>query len=1009
MIELPLFRDPVDISRLRERLAAGGGKQFWRSLEDLAETAEFRELVAREFPSQLPRWDDRQSRRHFLTLMGASLAMAGLAGCIRQPPEAIVPRVEHADHPPGEALQFATTMSRGGFGLGVLATSREGRPIKLEGNPLHPASLGATDAIAQASLLGLYDPDRSQTIVQRGTIQTWDRFLTMLAAETERLKSRRGAGLRILTETVTSPTLAAQLLGLLEQLPEARWHQFEPAGLDNVRAGCRLAFGRDLQPRWRFDRAAVILSLGADFLGELSGSVRYAREFVDRRKGSENGSGTFSRLYVLESTPTITGAMADHRWPVRPTHIEQVAEVLAQRLRSESLSAEQAGVPERWLNAVAADLREHAGRSIVIAGPTQPPQVHALAWSLNGALGDLGQTAALLEPVEARPESHAESLRSLVADMDAGGVETLVILGGNPVYSAPAALDFAAALAKVQQRIHLSEYEDETSFLCDWHVPAAHYLESWSDARAFDGTASIVQPLIEPLYTGRTAHEIVAILRGERGRTPLQIVQEHWQQRLGGENFAAAWRQALHDGIVAGSESPEVVVSFNPQPEARAIRGGAVASGSGSNGSSLELEFRPDPMIDDGRFANNAWLQELPKPISKITWDNAAYVSPATAQTLQLASGDVVKIELAGRSVEAPAWIMPGQADGCVSLTLGYGRTRAGRVGDNVGYSAVAIRPADGAFVAAGARVTKTGRRHALAVTQNHHSLEGRDIVHVVAHGETHVTGPTSGHGHTGELPNFYPDYEYQGHAWGMVIDQSACIGCNACTVACQAENNIPVVGREQVLLGREMHWLRIDRYFAGSLDNPATWFQPMLCVHCEQAPCEPVCPVAATVHDSEGTNNMIYNRCVGTRYCSNNCPYKVRRFNFLQYTDETTESLKLLRNPEVTVRSRGVMEKCTYCIQRISAARIGEKRTGQPLVDGDVVTACQQVCPTRAIVFGDLNDANSAVRKLKGSPLNYGVLAELNTRPRTTYLARVVNPHPELRDIAPAGQEAPG
>jgi molybdopterin-containing oxidoreductase family iron-sulfur binding subunit len=1001
MIELPLLRDSTGLAQLRA-LAAGGQRQPWRSLEDLADADEFRELVAREFPSQLPRWDDRQSRRQFLSLMGASLGLAGLAGCIRQPPETIVPRVHYAEHPPSQALEFATTFTRGGYGLGVLATSREGRPIKIEGNPQHPASLGATDAFAQASLLDLYDPDRSQTILHRGTIQTWDRFLTALASESERLAGRQGAGLRILTETVTSPTLAAQHFALLEQLPEARWHQYQPAAMDQMRAGCRLAFGRDVEPNWRFDRAAVILSLGADFLSELPGSVRYARDFSERRRKATHGEGDVGRLYVLESTPTITGATADHRWPLRPSQFEAVARALRTLLAGPggepASTASEAAVPERWLQAAASDLRASAGRSLVIAGPSQPPTVQALAWAINDALSNLGQTVTFREPAIARSESQAESLQSLVNAMNAGEVDTLVILGGNPVYAAPAAVEFAAAMTGVKLRIHLAEYEDETSFLCDWHVPAAHYLESWSDARAYDGTASIVQPLVEPLYAGRTAHEIVSILRGERGRTSHEIVQEHWRRQLGPGDFSAAWRQALHDGIVAGTESPEVTAAFNPQ--ALAERGSAGASGLGSNendASSFEVEFRPDPTIDDGRFANNAWLQELPKPLSKITWDSAAFVSPADAERLQLASGDVVEIEAASRSLAAPVWIMPGQAVGCISLTLGYGRTRTGRVGQNIGYDTAILRPASGAASISGARLTKTTRRHALATTQNHHSLEGRDIVRVVRHGADHAAEAAGQRHHAAELPNFYPDFEYQGHAWGMVIDQTACIGCNACVVACQAENNIPVVGREQVLAGREMHWLRIDGYFAGPLDNPAAYFQPMMCVHCEQAPCEPVCPVAATVHDSEGTNNMIYNRCVGTRYCSNNCPYKVRRFNFLQYTDETTESLKLLRNPEVTVRSRGVMEKCTYCIQRISFARIEEKRSGQPLADGDVVTACQQVCPARAIVFGDLNDAGSAVRAMKASPLNYGVLAELNTRPRTTYLARITNPHPDL------------
>jgi molybdopterin-containing oxidoreductase family iron-sulfur binding subunit len=606
----------------------------------------------------------------------------------------------------------------------------------------------------------------------------------------------------------------------------------------------------------------------------------------------------------------------------------------------------------------------------------------------------------LLEPVEARPENHGQSLAALVEAMQSGEVQTLVILGGNPVYTAPGALNFAEALTKVRLRVHLSEYEDETSFLAHWHLPAAHYLESWSDVRAFDGTATIMQPLIEPLYGGRSPHEIVALLLGQSGRTAHQIVQEHWRQRLGTSDFATTWRQALHDGVVPDTEAAEVTPQLVRDLDER-LGPPDVAAATGDRTPTFELAWRPDPTIWDGRFANNAWLQELPGPLTKITWDNAAWVSPRTAEQLGLASGDMVELSVGGRSLAAPVWIMPGQADGCLGLTLGYGRTRAGSVGSGVGHSAYAIIPVSAPWFASGGELQKLGARHALATTQSHHNLSGNTIVRAATYAEIqadpqHFEHAAHSH-HTGDLPSFYPSFEYTGHAWGMVIDQTACIGCNACMVACQAENNVPIVGKEQVELGREMHWLRIDRYYSGSLDNPATYFQPMLCVHCELAPCEVVCPVAATVHDSEGTNNMIYNRCVGTRYCSNNCPYKVRRFNYLQYTDTTTESLKLLRNPDVTVRSRGVMEKCSYCIQRISAARIAEKRAGRPLADGDVVTACQQACPTRAIQFGDLNDPASQVRRLKGSPLNYGVLAELNTRPRTTHLARITNPNPSI------------
>jgi MoCo/4Fe-4S cofactor protein with predicted Tat translocation signal len=993
---------PLSMDVLRERLAAGDGPRFWKSFEELAATPDFLALVEREFPSQLPRWDDQHSRRSFLRLMAASLAMTASAGCMRQPLEPIVPHVQYPEYSPSETLQFATAMTRGGYGLGVLATSRAGRPTKIEGNPLHPASLGATDAFAQASILGLYDPDRSQTVVHRGVIETWDRFLTELTASVARLRERRGAGLRVLTETVTSPTIGAQLLGLLDDLPEARWHQYEPAGLDNIREGCQTAFGRYLQPRWHIERASRIVALDANFLSDLPGSVRYAREFIDGRRIAA-GRDAMNRLYAVESAPTITGAMADHRLSLRPSQLGQLAGAILSRVRGRQDAARPEGVPEIWLSALVEDLTAQRGNSLVIAGPGQPPSIQALVWLINAALGNVGQTVTLHEPAEARPENQQQSLTDLVSAMQAGEVETLVMLGGNPVYATPAEVDFAEALTKVKQRIHLAEYEDETSFLCDWHIPALHYLESWSDVRAFDGTATIVQPLIDPLYGGRSPHELIAILRGQSGPSAYQLVQDHWKEALGEDDFPRTWRQALHDGVVPDTTSADAMVEL-------AQDAGASNTAAAVVTTSIEIEWRTDPTVGDGSYANNAWLQELPKPLTKITWDNASYISPRTAEQLGLVSGDIVVITLNDRSLEAPAWVMPGQADDCISLTLGYGRTRAGRVGTELGYSAYAIAPAGEAWFAGGATITKTGRKHRLATTQDHHSLEGRDIVRVASLAEFQADPKHFEHGHhSGELPNLYPRYESPGHAWGMAIDQTACIGCNACMIACQAENNVPVVGRDQVERGREMHWLRIDRYYEGSLDNPETYFQPMLCVHCEQAPCEVVCPVAATVHDAEGTNNMIYNRCVGTRYCSNNCPYKVRRFNYLQYTDTTTESLKLLRNPDVTVRSRGVMEKCTYCIQRISGARIAEKRDGQPLMDGQLVTACQQACPTRAIIFGDLNDPNSEVRRLKESPLNYGVLAELNTRPRTTYLARITNPHPKLTQEKQSSSQSRG
>ena len=968
---------------------ATGARGFWRSLDEYADSPEFQRLVEREFPSQLAVWNDPVGRRNFLRLMAASLAFGGLSGCTRPPQEKIVPYVNAPEQfTPGKPLYYATAMTRGGYGLGLLAESHLGRPTKLEGNPEHPASLGATDAAAQAAILSLYDPDRSQTIRHRGAIETWDRFITDISAQMRTVRQRGGAGLRILTETVTSPTLAGQIQSLLADLPEARWHQYEPAGLDNVREGARLAFGSYADTIYHFDRAEVVLSLDANFLADLPGSLRYAREFIAARRVA-SGEGSMNRLYVVESTPTITGAAADHRQPLRPTLVEPVARELATRLNVSGAAGNGAipGVPGEWLRAVVQDLSDHRGRSLVIAGPGQPPVVHALAHAINDVLGNVDQTLFYVEPAEARPENQLASLTGLVADMRAGRVEMLVIVAGNPAYATPAPLGFAEQLDRENLRVHLSGYFDETSILCDWHVPAAHFLETWSDARAFDGAASIIQPLIEPLYGGKTPHELLAVLQGQPGKSAFDIVQDHWQGALGENDFALQWRRALHDGLIAGSQSPAADVALQP-----------IDFGSPPQlPADFDVEIRPDPSLGDGRDANNGWLQELPGPLAKITWDNVAAISPATAQRLGIASEDVVEIRLGDLSLSAPAWIMPGQPNDCVSLTLGYGRTQCGRVGAGVGYSAYALRLPEPAWFATGATLHKSGRRHRLYTTQDHHSMEGRDIVRVatVDRLQRNLGHPTGAPHH--KLPTLYPEVPAEGNAWGMVINQTACIGCNACVVACQAENNIPIVGKDQVGVGREMHWLRIDRYYHGDLATPETYFQPMLCQHCEQAPCEVVCPVAATVHDSEGTNNMIYNRCVGTRYCSNNCPYKVRRFNYLQYADETTPSLKLLNNPDVTVRSRGVMEKCTYCIQRISAARIDAKKENRAIRDGEVLTACQQACPTQAIVFGNLNDPEAAVTKLKASPLNYGVLADLNTRPRTTYLARVVNPHPDL------------
>lgn len=988
----------IGVDAIRARTAYFGERHLWRSLEEASGTPEFEEYLQREFPSQLAVWEDPVGRRAFLKLMAASLAFAGISGCTRSPEEKIVPYVRAPeDLVPGKPLFYATAMPRNGFGYGVLVESHMGRPTKIEGNPEHPVTRGGTDVFMQASILGLYDPDRSQTVLRNGIIDTWDRFVRFTTTEMEPLRKSKGRGLRILTETVTSPTTVAQIKALLELLPEARWHVFDPIGRDNPTAGALLAFGQVVDTAYHVDRADIILSLDCDFLAGLPGSLGYARDFADRRR-VVTGNGSMNRLYVAESTPTITGASADHRIPWRPSSIEKLARELLSRTETDneqSLHNSSLDIADRWLNVVIDDLKRHRGASLVIVGDGQPPIVHALGHSLNQALGNVGKTITYIEPVAVRPQSNGSTIRELVADMAGSKVKTLVILGGNPVYNTPGELQFAEHLVKVVRRVHLSDFYDETSALCHWHIPAAHYLEAWSDIRAADGTVSIIQPLISPLYEGKTAHEMLSVLSGKPNRSPYEIVQTHWQQTLGGKDFGDRWRLMLHNGFVSGTNSAEFEVTLNRS----ALQDVATTVSAGEE-QTIDVEFRPDPTVWDGQYANNGWLQELPKPLSKITWDNVAAVSPPTAQRLGVSNGDVLEISVQGRSLRSPAWITPGQPDHCISLTLGYGRTRSGQVGTGIGYNAYALLPPGAAWFAAGT-VGKTNDTYAIATTQQHHSMDGREIVRVMTVDE--VKHPPEHNAHTlhaaSEQLSLYPGFKYEGNSWGMVIDQTACIGCNACVVACQAENNIPVVGKEQVAVGREMHWIRIDRYYEGEPENPDTYFQPMMCVHCEQAPCEVVCPVAATVHDSEGTSNMIYNRCVGTRYCSNNCPYKVRRFNYLQFSDETTPSLKLQRNPDVSVRSRGVMEKCSYCIQRISAARIEAKLGDLPLVpEGRVQTACQQACPTRAITFGNLNASQSEVRKLKSSPLNYAVLAELNTQPRTTYLARVSNPHPGSR-----------
>ncbi len=1027
-----LHESPMGLASVRAKLQSKTGKQYWRTLEELAGDPEFEELLHREFPRQAPsEWDDSVDRRDFLKLMAASLAFAGLSGCGRTPEQYVVPYVKQPDGMVlGKPQFYATAMPFGADAIGLLVESHEGRPTKIEGNPDHPSSLGATNVFAQASVLNLYDPDRAQTVTKFGEIQTWSLFVESGQAIAAETKGANGAGFRILSGIVTSPTIAAQVQSLLTLFPQAKWHQWEPAVGDGTREGAKLAFGSYFNTVYRPEKADVILSLDSDFLGSGPGHIRYAREFSRRRK-LNSPNDTMNRLYVVEPTPSVTGATADHRLPLRASEVELFARALAAKLGlggSAALPAEA----EKLLDAVAKDLQKHKGASLVVAGEQQPAEVHALAHAINAALGNVGTTLYYTEPVEAKPVSHLESLRELCNDIDAGKVDTLLILGVNPVYTAPHDFDFASKLRfdekrkskKIRTVIHVSSHFDETSELCDWHVAESHYLETWGDARAFDGTLSVVQPLIAPLYHTHSAREVLAAFGDKPGVSDYDSLRDRLKAANPSADFEKFWRKTLNDGLVAGS-------AFAPVSATPKFSAASLPAAITTPAAEIEFIFRPDPCVYDGRFANNGWLQELPKPVTKLTWDNAALISPKTAEKLQLAHkvawrggehgkvySNVIDIALSNSKVTAAAWRLPGQADGVVVLPLGYGRKKAGYTGTNKGFNAYAVRTSGALWTAAAptSAIKKTGEDYPLACTQYHFSMEGRQIL-ATGTLEEYRKNPNFANEHAEAPPkelSLYKgeaEFPYDRDKWAMAIDLNKCNGCNACVVACQSENNIPVVGKDQVMRGREMHWIRIDRYYEktaksatndlssddDSLFNPPTFFQPVPCQQCENAPCEQVCPVGATAHSAEGLNDMTYNRCIGTRYCSNNCPYKVRRFNFLRFQDWETPQLKLLRNPEVTVRSRGVMEKCTYCVQRINNARIESEKSNAPIHDGAIVTACEQACPTEAIVFGNANDQNSRVAKLKAQQRNYSLLGELNARPRTTYLAAVRNPNPEL------------
>ncbi len=1007
----PTKKGKLDLDAARDRIAGTNGPEYWRSLEELAGSPDFQEMLHREFPKGASEWLDAVSRRGFLKLMGASLAMAGMTACTKQPLEPIVPYVRQPEEVvPGRPLFFATAFTLGGYASPILVESHLYRPTKIEGNDRHPASLGGTDIFSQASILGMYDPDRSQTLTYLGEVRAWGSLVEAMRAPLNIQKSLQGAGIRILTPTVSSPTLADQLRSLLKVYPQAKWHVYEPVNRDNVFEGAKMAFGQPVETQYKLENADIILSLDADFLyAGFTGFARYARDFAKRRNPD---SGNMSRFYAVESTPSSTGAKADHRLPLRASEIETFARALASGLGSSSTGggSNAGGEPEKLVASVVKELQNHRGSSVVIPGDHQPPAVHALAHAINQALGNVGRTVVYTDPIDANPVNQSASLKDLVADMRDGKVDILIIVGGNPAYDAPADLGFADALksANIPLRLHLGLYQNETAELCQWHINEAHYLESWGDVRAYDGTVSIVQPLIAPLYDGKSAYELVAMLSGQPQMSGHDIVQAYWKTQHVGADFDVFWRKSLHDGWIEGTAlAPKQLQStfdWRPSP-GRPMGGREVGTLMRLvNDKALEINFRRDPSVYDGQFSNNGWLQELPKPMNKLTWDNPVLVSPAMAERLGLKTEDMVELELNGKKVAAPVWIQVGHPDNSVTVFLGYGRRRAGRVGTGAGFDMYQLRFSATPWFTTGVTIRKAGGTYKLASTQGYQTMDTptgtRPLVRTATLEEYRKEPDFAKEEQPPAELTLYKPYPYasEPYAWGMTIDMNACVGCNNCIVACQSENNVPVVGKEQTVLGRHMHWLRVDSYYQGDRANPKAYFQPVPCMQCENAPCEVVCPVGATVHSSEGLNDMVYNRCVGTRYCSDNCPYKVRRFNFLLFQDWETPQLKMMRNPDVSVRSRGVMEKCTYCVQRINQHRIDSEREDRKIQDGELQTACQQSCPADAIVFGNINDPNSRVSRLKAQARNYSLLADLNTRPRTTYLADVRNPNPELQ-----------
>ena len=986
------------------------GKAYWRSLDHLAETPEFKELVAKEFPEGASELSNPVSRRKFMSLMGASMALAGLTSC-RRPVEKIIPYVIKPEEIiPGKPQYYATNMPFGTESFGLLVESHEGRPTKIEGNKNHPATGGSSNVFMQAEMLNLYDPDRSQVVLNKGKNSSWQAYRAAWKIEAENYAENGGEGLALLSESFASPTMMRLANAFREKYPRAKWVTYDSISDENIYSGLNAETKAVAKPNYDFKQANVVLSLDSDFLQMDSNDIPHARDFASKRKvRSEHDS--MNRLYTVEGTYTITGGMADHRLRVQSGQIGMFAAALAHELSAQGLNISaprvNAEFDKQWIQALAADLIANKGQSLVLGGRRQPAQVHALISVINDSLGNTGKTVSYTTNPDMQTSS-TSAFVELSKDMDAGNIHSLIILGGNPVYQAPADIDFASSLKKVSHSVQLSSHVDETSAHTTWHIPQAHFLESWGDVSGYGGVG-IIQPLIAPLFDGKNSIDVLADLISDEEVWAYGEVQKTWVDILPSDNFEKAWRKVVHDGFTdINRETPVAFDSARAQGVVSMSRYYAPTASS----SEMEVIFTASFSNYDGRYANNGWMQELPDPVTKLTWDNVALISATTARAFGVKNQDLLKLSNNEAQVTLPVWIQPGMADHTVAVELGYGR-EIGRVSRSVGSNVNILRRSSGMNIASGFKAEKAFGTHILACVQDNHGFDEEKLAAdaIQKRLPTIVRESTltdyqkdpafaMALAEKQELKSMWKEHDYgEGNQWGMAIDLTSCTGCSACTIACQSENNIPVIGKEEVSNGRDMSWIRLDRYFTGEVEDPEMVFQPVACQHCELAPCEQVCPVAATTHSEEGLNEMAYNRCIGTRYCSNNCPYKVRRFNFFNFTKDTPEIVQMAMNPDVSVRFRGVMEKCTFCVQRINVAKIDAKNDGRELEDGDVVVACQQACPTDAIAFGNINDPNSEVTRVKAQNTDYSLLGELNLQPRTTYGAKLRNPNPALED----------